>query len=170
MKTSTGILLIVFGFAFAISRGIFGSYAHYKYANEIGCNWELSEKAATIPQKSEYIDKFVASLEKCNLDGTHDAIFYPNDGNSFTANMKALKSLQSRLHDISKIDENSFAYQTAMQQITAQEQGEAQELLDVLYSCWQKDNYYTLWNWMIFVSFLIIQILTILIGLIIIND
>lgn len=165
MTKSIGIILLVGGIVFAISRGIFHVYVHYQYVNEIGSNWDLSDRASTITQKSEYLNKFVTALEKYKLDGLHNALFYPNDENDFTQNMKALKSLQKRLQDISMMDENSFAYQTAMQQITAQEQGEADEMLDNLRGCWVKQNYYTSWNFLIITGFLILQILMIGIGL-----
>ena len=167
---ATGIILLVVGIVFAISRGIFRIYVHYEYKNEIGCNWDLSDRASTIAQKSEYLDKFVLALEKCKLDGTHDALFFPNDENDFTQNMKALKSLQKRLRDISTMDENSFAYQTAMQQITAQEQGEAHNLLDTLYGCWQKEYHYSVWNNLMVIGFLILQALMIIAGIILINE
>lgn len=41
----------------------------------------------------------------------------------------------------------SFEYQTAMQQITGQEQGEANEMLSVFKGVWYKENFILLWNW-----------------------
>jgi hypothetical protein len=164
MTKTIGVIVLIGSIVFAVSRGLFHVYVHKTYMNEIGSNWELSERASTIAQKSEYLNKFVSALEKCKLDGVHNALFYPNDANDFTQNMKALKSLQKRLQDISVMDENSFAYQTAIQQITSQEQGEAKELLDNLESCWQKQNYYTSWNHLIIISLLIAQILLALVG------
>ena len=41
----------------------------------------------------------------------------------------------------------SFEYQTAIQQITAQEQGEAQAMLEVFSGIWWKNNYIFLWEW-----------------------
>ena len=41
----------------------------------------------------------------------------------------------------------SFEYQTAIQQITAQEQGEAQAMLEVFSGIWWKNNYIFLWDW-----------------------
>ncbi len=158
------IALIIIGIMFAIGRGCFHVYAYYQYENKIGNNWDLADRASTIIQKSEYINKFVAALEKEKLDGVHNALFFPNDENDFTQNMKALKSLQNRLQDISMMDENSFAYQSAMQQITAQEQGEATALLSNLQGCWLKVNYYTLWNNLICLIFLVLQICSIVFG------
>lgn len=170
MTKTIGTILLIGGLVFAISRGIFHWNVNRTYKSEIGSYWDLSDRASTIVQKSEYLNKFVEALEKCKLDGVHDALFYPNDENDFTQNMKALKSLQKRLQDISTMDENSFAYQTAMQQITAQEQGEAHGLLDNLYGCWEKQNYYTAWNGWICLGFLILQILMVGIGWVIVFE
>ncbi|PIZ50423.1 hypothetical protein COY27_07110 [Candidatus Woesearchaeota archaeon CG_4_10_14_0_2_um_filter_33_13] len=165
-----GIILVVVGLLFAILRGIFHFYVNYQYENEIQSYWEMSDRASTISQKSEYLDKFVLALSKQNLDGTHDAIFYHTAKNSFTENMKALKSLQRRLHQITTMDENSFAYQTAIQQITEQEQGEALEMLHVFVRCWEKENHYTTWNIFVVFGFFIIQFLMIVFGIAIINQ
>lgn len=169
MKT-IGIILVVSGILFATTRGAFHYYVSKQYTNEIGSKWELSDRASTIVQKAEYLDKFICALEKNNLNGVHNTIFYPNDENDFTENMRAIKSLQKRLHDIETMDENSFAYQTAMQQITAQEQGEAHNILNVLQGCWEKQNYYTTWNDFIVCGFLILQILMIGVGCVMIIE
>lgn len=169
MKTF-GVILILFGSLFAISRGALRIYVWYEYQNTIACNWDLSERASTLAQKSEYMNKFVGALEKCNLDGTNSALFLQTPESDFTQNMKALKSLQQRLSDISGMDENSFAYQTALQQITAQEQGEAHEMLSHLQNCWERQNYYTVWNWLYFVGLLLLQFLCIIIGCFLIDD
>lgn len=165
-----GITLVLLGSIFAILRGIGHLYVSYKYSQTIESNWDLADRASTISQKSEYIDKFIASLESCNLNGTHDAILFDTPENSFDENIKAIKSLQSRLKTISTMKESSFEYQTAMQQITAQEQGEAKNMLNVFQGCWEKENYYTFWNKIMIVSFLIIQILMIVIGFMIILE
>ena len=170
MNKKIGLILLITGILFALSRGVYHTYVSYEYKGKIGSKWLLSDRASTIAQKSKYLDEFVAGLEKCSLDGVHDAIFYPNESNGFTENMIALKSLQKRLHDISGMDENSFAYQAAMQQITKQEQGEAGPMLSVFSGCWEKQNHYTTWNIFFVVSFLIIQILLVLIGFSILTD
>lgn len=169
MKT-TGILLIVFGSIFAIGRGILRVYVNYEYANKIECNWDLADRASTLAQKAEYIDKFVKALEDCKLEGTNSALFLETPETDFNENMKALKSLQSRLIQISNMSETDFAYQTALQQITAQEQGEAHEMLHHLEDCWQRQNHPTIWNWLLAVVFFIIQALMIILGVAIFNN
>lgn len=61
--------------------------------------------------------------------------------------MIALKSLQGRMHQIQGMDEQSFAYQTAMQQITAQEQGEATHLTDTFKGIWFRQKHLFLYDW-----------------------
>jgi len=161
-----GVFLLVVGILFSGYRIYQRVDAKYEYQSKIGNNWELADRAATLSQKSEYIDKYVNALSKENLEETYDALFYPNAENAFDENMKALKSLQGRLKDISKMDENSFAYQTALHQITEQEQGQAQGLTETLKNCWYKQHHYTLWNGLLFWLFLAIEVILICLGLI----
>lgn len=119
----------------------------YTYTNEFGSYWELADKSSTIEEKSKYINLFVEAFEKSGLQGEYNAVFYKTPTVSFDKNLLALKSLQQRLEEIKTMDIRSFEYQTAMQQITAQEQGEARDMLDVLQGCWTKNNYFLYWAW-----------------------
>lgn len=157
ISSKVGWLLLAIGIIFACSRGAYRYYAKFDYRNTISNNWDLSERASTISQKSEYMNKFVAALETQHLTGLNSNLWFQTPSTSFDENMKALKSLQKRLIDISGMDETTMAYQTAIQQITAQEQGEGKSMLDVLYKCWQRQNYYTIWNPLISGIFLLIQ-------------
>lgn len=160
---STGVILLLIGLTFATIRGGYRIYIEYQYNQTIASSWDLADRASTIAQKAEYINKFVDALRGTNLSGTNSRLWLQTPATSFDENMKALKSLQSRLKDITAMDENSFAYQTAIQQITAQEQGQAHDLLYNLQECWERANYYTFWNPLISLSFGAIQL--ILIGL-----
>jgi len=166
----TGMILLLIGFGFAIGRMSFHVSVYYEYEAKIGCYWDLADKASTLSQKSKYIDSFVNALDSSNLFGINDALFFPTPSNSFDSNFEALKSLQKRLHDIDGIDENSFAYQAAIQQITSQEQGEALNMLEVIRSCWVKKNYYTSWNFIYVIIFTIIQGTLIIIGFALLDD
>jgi hypothetical protein len=139
-----------------------GISASYGYSKQYSANWELADKSSTIQKKSDYINKFVLSLEQSGLQGSNGAMFLKTDNTSFDSNMDALKSLQGRLDTIKTLDENSFAYQTAIQQITAQEQGEAQSMLSVFRACWMKVHHYLFWN-----EFLILGMILLGVGLII---
>lgn len=131
----------------------------YQYETKIQSYWELADKASTIEKKSEYIDKFVKALEDSKLNGKYNAIFLTTPDNSFDANLEMLKTLQTRLHEIQLMDIKSFEYQTAIQQITQQEQGEALNMLAIFHSIWLKDNYILLWDWIFIIEILIILVL-----------
>src|SRR5208283_4301723 len=119
----------------------------YEYDNNVGSYWELGVKASTLQQKTVCLDKYVAALEAQGLAGSYDAVFLQTPDNSYDQNMVALKSLQGRMHEIQGMDEQSFAYQTAMAQITAQEQGQAANLTETFSGCWYLRNHAELWNW-----------------------
>lgn len=142
MKT----ILVTIGILFAIILGIYELKSSYVYNNTIGSYWSLSDKASTLQQKSEYLDKYVGALESAHM-ASHNAVIFPTPDNSFEQNMVALKSLQGRMHQMQNMDEQSFAYQTAMQQITGQEQGDARGLTDTLEGCWYLENRPLLWEW-----------------------
>jgi len=135
-------LIVIFG----IMWGVREVRASYEYSNVIGSYWSLSEKASTLQQKSTYLDQYVAGLEAAKL-AQNNSIIFPTPNNSVAQNLVALKSLQGRMHQIQGMDEQSFAYQTAIQQITAQEQGEASNLTETFEGAWMLANYPTLWGW-----------------------
>ncbi len=144
-KTATTCLILaVLILITAISIRFKGSY---EYERDIGSEWSLADKSSTISAKSEHINRFVAALEREGLSGEYDAIFLYTQNNSFDANFAALKTLQQRLREIEGMSPSSFEYQTAIQQITAQEQGEAQEMLSVFNGVWWKINYFLMWDW-----------------------
>jgi hypothetical protein len=143
MKAITGFILAIILFI-----GIYGMImSNYKYDRDIQSNWKLADKASTMKQKAIYIDKYVSALESSNLSGSYNALILTTPDNSFDMNLEQLKTLQTRLHSVDTMNIQSFAYQTAIQQITAQEQGEAKCMLDVFEGCWNKIHYWYLWNW-----------------------
>src|SRR5688572_30345248 len=163
---SKGVTLIILGILFALGRGGYKLIVHYEYQREIFNNWTLADRASTISQKSEYINKFVETLKTQNLEGVNNALFFPTPASSFDENFKALLSLRNRLDTISTMKENSFEYQTAIQQITQQEQGEAEPMLNQIEGCWYKKHHYTLWNPFITFPFFLIQVVMIVFGFI----
>lgn len=163
-------IMIIIGFAIILLLIIVSIKAHYKYVNTISNYWTLADRASTISKKSEYIDKFVDVLEKSNLSGINDSLLFPTAETSFDSNFEALKSLKARLDKIKTMDESSFAYQTAIQQITAQEQGEAIDMLEVFKNCWLKAHYYYLWNFIIFGLLIITGLIPIFMGCSILMD
>jgi hypothetical protein len=142
-----GIIFFTAGVLWLIVMIICTIIGDYKYERDCESYWSLSEKASTIQQKAAYINKFVASLKDKGMEGDYNAIFFKTPDNSFDKNFEALQSLKTRLDEIQKMNIASFEYQTAIQQITAQEQGEAQAMLDVFSGIWWKNNYIILWDW-----------------------
>lgn len=142
-----GIILTVIGLVLIILNIIGGVVGSYQYENKVKSYWELADKSSTVIKKAENIDKFVQALENSNFNGKYNAIFLTTPNNSFDLNFEALKTLQQRLHEIKDMDVTSFEYQTAMQQITEQEQGEANGTLSVFKGIWWKEHHFLLWNW-----------------------
>jgi hypothetical protein len=143
MNKVLGILLIVIALFLLVFPML---KSNYEYNKEYSSYWHLAEKSSTITAKSEYVDKFVNALEHSGLQGQYDALVFQTQDNSFDKNFEALKTLQARLKEIKGMNVNSFEYQTAIQQITAQEQGEAENMLNVISGCWTKVHYPYLWN------------------------
>lgn len=144
--------------------------ANYHYNQSIDSYWELSAKASTLQQKSVYLDKFVEALKDAKLDGTSNALVLKTPSNSFDQNMVALESLQGRMHQIQGMDEQSFAYQTAIQQITAQEQGEASHLTEVFRGCWYLNNHVLLWGWIDLTAWVVIILFVLISGVVAFGD
>jgi len=139
----------VFAFSLVLLAARIGIhiYADYDYSRRVESYWNLGIKASTVQQKSIFLDQYVTALEASNLAGSNDALVFKTPDNSFDQNMVALKSLQGRISQIKGMDEQSFAYQTAIQQITGQEQGEADHLVSTFKGCWYLRNHFFYWNW-----------------------
>ena len=160
-----GFLFLTIGISWLIVMIIFTVIGDYKYERDCESYWNLSEKASTIQQKATYVDKFVSSLKGKGMEGDYNAIFLKTPDNSFDKNFEALQSLKTRLDEIQKMNIASFEYQTAIQQITAQEQGEAQSMLDVFSGIWWKNNYIFVWDWVGGIE-IVFCIILIIVGLI----
>ncbi len=126
---------------------------NYNFEKDIFCYWELADRSSTIKAKCDYIDKFVKAIE-ANKFSDYDAIWMKTPENSFQYNFEALKTLRDRLYQIKDMKENSFEYQTAIQQITSQEQGEACSMLNVIDGCYIKEKSIINWNWIMFIVIL----------------
>ncbi len=122
-----------------------GIYGDYTYKKNVSSYWDLADKSSTISGKAIHIDCFVEALSKENLYGEYNALIFKTPNNSFDKNFDALKSLQKRLYEIKDMDISSFGYQTAIQQITEQEQGGADEMLKTLRGIWFKVNFPIVW-------------------------
>jgi hypothetical protein len=153
MKILAGALIILLAVGLIVGWIVAEVRADYEYDNTIQSYWALSEKASTLQQKTSYLDKYVGAIEAAKLSG-NDALVFKTPDNSYEQNLIALKSLQVRLHQIQGMDEQSFAYQTAIQQITAQEQGEAQKLTATFEGLWYLQHHFLLWDWIDFICWI----------------
>ena len=128
--------------------------------------WQLADKSSTIPAKQKYIAQFVAALESGYAKGdfaSYDAVWLETPNNSFEANLAAVKTLSARLDEIQTMKPSSFEYNTAIQQITAQEQGEAKAMMSVLDGCYTLAHYPSVWGW-IGLILLAVELLLIVVG------
>lgn len=126
--------------------------ASYQFERQYGYSWNLADKSSTIEAKAEYIGLFVAMLNSNSTDFAENNVqWMTTPDNSFKMNLMALQTLNSRLQEIMKMDVKSFEYQTAIQQITQQEQGEASKLINTIYGCWVKNKHPVVWEWFEFV-------------------
>ena len=145
-----GGFMVVIGIITLVFMCVSAVVTSYEYSKKVESYWMLADKSSTITEKSRNIDLFVTQFSNEKYKGAYDAVVFKTPDNSFDANFKALTSLQLRLHEIQTMDINSFEYQTAIQQITAQEQGEARQMLQTLESIWYRVNYWYLWDWFAF--------------------
>ena len=128
--------------------------ANYQYNNKILSYWNLSVKASTLAQKSDYLNQFVSALQAADLGG-NNALFLKTPDNSYDQNFVTLQSLQSRLQQIQAMDPSSFQYNQAIQQITAQEQDGADQMLSVFNGIWLLKNYPMEWQWIYFIGIML---------------
>ncbi len=130
----SGIILGLLGILGLITFGIAKTHQRYTFEKDYTQYWNLADKSSTIQAKQQYVTKFVEALETNKKRfAAHDAIFMKTPDNSFEQNLIALKTLSQRLEEIQDMNPSSFEYNTAIQQITQQEQGEAHKMLSVFW-------------------------------------
>lgn len=121
--------------------------------------WELADKSSTIEAKADYMGKFLHALESGKSDfADHNAVWLKTPNNALESNIEAVRTLCGRLEQIRGMDPASFQYNTAIEQITKQEQGEAGQMLAVIDGCYWLKNAPICWGWIgamvIFAEFL----------------
>ena len=142
-------LLIPLFFMFIQIKGCV--LTNYEYENKYEYAWDLADKSSTIKEKAFYINEFVNNIERNRAEfSDYNAIWLKTNDNNFDKNLQALKTLRQRLVEIQNMDANSFEYQIAIQQITQQEQGEADQMLGVLWGCYFLNNCWYCWDWYAF--------------------
>lgn len=153
-----------------VFMSIFGCVkSGYEWDLLAGSQWELADRSSTLETKSHYINAFVLSLESMDKNGMlseYNALFLKTPQNKTENNISAIKTLKSRLEEVSLIDFKSFEYNQAIHQITAQEQGESNELIyDLRGAFLLGSNYWYVWDW-IGISIIVFEI-TLFLGIII---
>lgn len=146
MKTCITIVIVMT--LFSLWLIIHAININYVYNRDILYHWRLADKSSTIEAKYEHLSQFIMAFDTNKLNGTYNAIVFKTPDNYFNANYQALNTLVIRLWQIKDMDMNTFQYQTAIQQITDQEQGEADIMLKQLKGCWYLANhYFLLWKY-----------------------
>jgi hypothetical protein len=134
--------------------------SNYNYERKYLSYWELSDRSSTILAKEQYITQFVNAINQDKSSfADYNAVFLKTPQNSFDSNLQALITLRDRLKDIEGMNESDFAYQTAIQQITAQEQGEAENLLIIFKGTYLLKSYPLQWNWIAGIIYTIVLIM-----------
>lgn len=126
-----------------------GTVASNDYERSVQSYWRLSVKASNLEVKAEYLDKYVEAVEAQGFSG-NNAFWLTNPDNGYDENIKALKSLQSRMSEIRHMDVSTFAYQQAISQITQQEQNEARALTSTFEGLWYLKHHLFYWDWVEF--------------------
>lgn len=146
MKKFIGFFLMILAFILFVLQIMAYFYARYSYENEIFSYWKLADKSSTLDAKSKYVKEFIDTLKKTKHSDYAVIIFKTPDLN-FDNNLQALQTLSDRLESIKNMDEKSFEYQAAIQQITSQEQGEADQMLQVFRDCYLIENFIFCYDW-----------------------
>ena len=139
MKSAFGWTIAVMVFLAYLGVVIVGGIrAKVRYTNEVYTHWEMADRSSDIKTKAAHINRFIDAISGKELRGTNGRLIIQTVNTSFDANFAAIKSLQTRMNEISMMDVTSPEYQWAMQQITGQEQGEASVMLGVIKDCYYR--------------------------------
>lgn len=147
-KTLAGWIIFSLGVILLICLITQAVIANYNYERKFLSYWELSDRSSTILAKEQYITQFVNAINQDRSSfADYNALILKTPQNNFDNNLKAVTTLRDRLKDIEGMNESDFAYQTAIQQITAQEQGEAGNLLGIVEGAYYLGSYPLQWEW-----------------------
>jgi len=155
---TVGIILLVIVILWTGSHIVSMLKDNIRITNTLTGFWSMADKTATIEKKSEYLDKYVDATEKHELNKGNSAVFFKHYDNDMANNYDALRSLQKRLHEIKKMDIQSFAYQTALQQLTQQEWKEATAMTGQFYYKLVNKEFVFTWGWLGWLPWTIIVI------------
>jgi hypothetical protein len=161
---------IAFGWLFAIAFIVIlillitsGINADRTYRSKYGSYWQLADRSSTLQAKEQYVTQFVNNIQAHRSEFVdYNAVIVQTPDNNFDNNLNAVITLRDRLHTIQQMNESSFEYQTAIQQITGQEMGQADAMMSDIEGSWYLKNYPCLWSWyfglMIVLEFFLITV------------
>lgn len=144
-----GILLVTLSVFFSYRQIKTRITSSYLFERDYSSLWYLGEKASTIEAKEKFVDAFYNALKTGQEQGKFaewSAIWLKTPKNNFSTNLIVLSSLKQRLGEIKGMNPNSFEYNTAIQQITAQEQRDS-GMIHLFKECYQLQNYPNIWSW-----------------------
>lgn len=150
MKWFVALILFVTSLTVTVRQIRTSVLSNFYYEKTYGQLWELGVKSSTIQAKAQYVDEFYTALLNGKAEGRfaeYDAVFLQQPNNNFSTNLTVLLTLSERLKEIKGMNPNSFEYNTAIQQITAQEQGEAYAMLGVFQGCYDLNTWPNVWGW-----------------------
>ena len=138
-------------------------FANYNW-EKIESNWTLADRSSTIEQKSKYMNLFLGELDELYSVGKiaqYNALIFKTPKNNSKNNIDAVRSLSSRLDEIKTLSPSSFEYNQAIQQITAQEQGEAEAMIRTIRGAYVLGSYWYVWSWYLLASVILWNVMDI---------
>ena len=169
MRT-TGVVFILASVVLLGMLVIKSIQADFYFERDYGSQWQLADRASTIKAKRDKLTEFVWRLRHSDEFSDHNAVFLDTDANSFDRNVEVLDTLVKRLDEIQTMPVDSFQYNTAIQQITAQEQGEAHAMMNVFDGCYRLHNYPLAWSWILAWSIVVALVMLTIGVLVILTD
>jgi hypothetical protein len=119
-------------------------YRYYSYEVKVGQYLELSDDASTAKVKLEYLKQFIDAIEK-NITRNDARYIFKKERLTKDAQLKIIKTLQTRLEETAEMKPESFEYQQAMSQISGQEYDHTfSEIDNIIRGCWSRQNDFAL--------------------------
>ncbi len=119
---------------------IFSFYSVYQLDCDINGHWKRSVTSANAELMNEHFGKVIQGFEDKGFTTGHTVWFFKNPGTDLESIYKQLLDFRSRIQVISEMDDSSFEYQKALEEVT-----ESMERQQLSYSLWWCRYYGHLW-------------------------
>jgi len=117
-----------------------GIYLSYGYDVKMGQYIRLADDASTAEAKLGYLQKYQEAVEQ-NIVRNQARFIFQKERLTRDRQLSILSTLKVRLQDAANMNQSSFEYQTAMNQITGQEFNHALgELSRIISDCWLRQS------------------------------